>query len=81
MLQLKYRDYKEITQQDLICTKMRLQKKPIPKAGKNKNHYLDQLALPGEDLPLAMLYSLLEEDFHKQFILCSAGAFLSCIRS
>lgn len=69
MLQLTYRDYKEIIRQDLICKKMRLPKKPTPKPRKRKKHDLDQLALLVKDPPLAMLYSLLEEKLHNSFIL------------
>lgn len=81
MLQLKYKDYKEIIMQDLICEKMSLPKKPTPKPRKRKKHDLDQSALLAKDPPRrAKLYSLLEENFLKQVILYSAGAFLSCVQ-
>lgn len=51
MLQLKYKDYKEIIMQDLICAKTSLPKKPTPKPRKRKKHDLDQSALLTKDPP------------------------------
>lgn len=77
MLQLKYRDYKEIVRQDWICAKKRLPKNPAQ--AQKKTHYLNQLALRVKDTPFATLYSLLTENFHKQLILCSAETFFFCV--
>lgn len=68
----------QMIRHNLVCTK---------RSPKRKKHDVDQLAPLAKDPPhphpppppLAMLHSLLEENFYRQFVLYSPRAFLSLI--
>lgn len=63
---------------ELDLQKNEITKNPILNPEKEKKHDLNQLELLVKDIPLAMLYSLLNKNFHKHIILCSVEALFLC---